>query len=147
VAGTHRRNFLLDLASAIGDVQDRGAANTGHAFNRVAAEWLGYELPENNFVDGAGDRGIDFWFESDSGFDIFQCKSHELSETGDIVFDPFDNEGVLDLGRAKLFLETDGAPEIQNEALKTFRHAWEHAVSSRRASKDPEPLSVNLRLR
>jgi hypothetical protein len=146
--GTHKRNFLSELASAIKEeTSERGLPNTGHGFNRVSAEWLGYDLDDNNFVDGAGDRGIDFWFQSDSGFDIFQCKSHELSENGDLGdLTPFDNEGVLDLGRVKLFLESDLTPEIQNEPLKQFRHAWEHAVSSRRASKEPEPISVNLRL-
>jgi hypothetical protein len=146
LAGTHKRNFLSDLANAIREAYERGLPNMGHAFNRVAADWLGYELGDNNFVDGAGDRGIDFWFESDSGFDLFQCKSHEVTDGGDIDLAPFDNEGVLDLGRIKLFLETEGPVETQNEALKNFRHAWEHAVSSRRATKEPEPLSVNLRL-
>ena len=146
MAGVHRRNYLSDLANDLREASERGSISTGYAFNRVAAEWLGYNLPDNCFVDGAGDRGIDFWFESDSGFDIFQCKSHEFLESGDLDLTPFDNEGVLDLGRARVFLETDGPLEIQNEPLKNFRHAWEHAVSSRRSSKDPEPISVNFGL-
>ena len=147
VFGAHKRNYLLELASAIREeTSERGLANAGLGFNRVAAGWLGYDLDDSNFVDGAGDRGIDFWFESDSGFDIFQCKSHELTESGDVDLSSFDNDGVLDLGRVKLFLESDNPIESQNEALKKFRHAWEHAVSSRRTAKEPEPISVNLRL-
>ena len=48
-------------------------------FGRLAAEWLDYDLPESNIVDGAGDKGIDFWFQSDSGFDVFQVKTHDSS--------------------------------------------------------------------
>jgi hypothetical protein len=144
--GTQRRNFLSDLTNSIREEYERGLPNTGQAFNRVAAEWLGYELADANFVDGAGDRGIDFWFESEHGFDIYQCKSRELPENGDVDLCSFDNDGVLDLGRAKLFLESDGPIDTQNEPLKNFRHAWEHAISSRRSAKDPEPILVNLRL-
>jgi AIPR protein len=147
LSGAHKRNFLSELASAIREeTSERGLANTGLGFNRVAAAWLGYELDDGNFVDGAGDRGIDFWFETDSGFEIFQCKSHELSETGDIDPSPFNNEGVLDLGRVEDFLESDRPMEDLREPLKKFRHAWEHAVSSRRTAKDPEAISVNMRL-
>ena len=45
---------------------------------RITAEWMGYNLDEDNFVDGAGDRGVDFWYASDTCFDIFQVKCHEL---------------------------------------------------------------------
>lgn len=143
---SHRRNLLSELASALRDVSERGSLTTGHAFNRVAAEWLGYEPEEGNFVDGAGDRGIDFWFESDSGFDIFQCKSHEFSPNAELDLSLFDNGGVSDLGRAKLFLLSEGPLETKNDALKNFHHAWEHAVASRRQTKDPEPIAVNLGL-
>lgn len=147
MSGTHKRNFLLELANAIREeTSERGLPGTGYGFNRIAAKWLGYDLDDGNFVDGAGDRGIDFWFESDSGFDLFQCKSHDLYENGEIDLSSFDNQGVLDLGRSKLFLESDRTIETQNEPLRKFRHAWEHAVSSRRSAKEPEPISVNLRL-
>jgi AIPR protein len=144
--GVHRNNLLFELADALRITSERNSLSPGFAFNRVAAEWLGYDLDEANFVDGAGDRGIDFWFESDSGFDIFQCKSHDLLPNLELDSGRFDSEGVSDLDRAKLFLLTDSEIDTQNEKLMNFRHSWEHAVSSRRAMKDPEPLAVNLAL-
>jgi hypothetical protein len=141
----HRHNLLAKLGSDIRRLREDQGISTGHAFSRVAAEWLGYDLDEDNFID-LKDRGIDFWFQSDAGFDIFQTKGRELAANGAINLDPLDDEGVKDLQAAKQFLLTKSEIEGMNEKLKKFRHEWDHSIGTRRMSKEPSPIIVNLGL-
>ena len=54
----HRANFENVLADLIRSLPEEEGLTSSEAFNRVAAEWLGYDLEEEAFVDGAGDRGV-----------------------------------------------------------------------------------------
>ncbi len=141
----HDRNLLSVLSQAIREISEQENIETDQAFNRIAADWLGYDTNSVAFVDGSGDRGIDFWFQSDSGFDIFQAKSHDLTEDGEIDLAPFNGEGIRDLERIKTFL-IGGSTDVRNPKLKQFRHSWDHAVSSRKLAKEPPPIDVNLGL-
>lgn len=115
---------------------------------RITAEWMGYNLNEENFVDGAGDRGIDFWYASDTSFDIFQVKCHELDDNNKIPNLNFDSKGVNDLTRIKSYLiSSDGGPD-KNTKLRKLKERWTY-VSQTLAmdtSKDNEERIINARL-
>ncbi len=145
IHASQRANLLGALASAIRDESEQSGLLFEQAFSRIAAEWLGYALEEQAFIDTAGDRGIDFWFQSDAGFDIFQVKSHDPNDDGSLNTSAFDNEGVKDLNRASTLL-LSGIGEVRNSGLKNFKHHWEHAISSRRAAKEPPPIVINFGL-
>ena len=138
----HQKNLTAILAADIREVCEALGLAPDKTFSRVAA--LGYDLPDFQFIDGAGDKGIDFWFQSDTGFDIFQAKTHEL-QGGTLDLSVFDDEGIKDLQRAKNFLLAE-VTSIRNEGLKQLRHRWEHAIGSRRGSPDRELITVNLSL-
>ncbi|HEX3103817.1 MAG TPA: AIPR family protein [Terriglobales bacterium] len=141
----HQKNLLHVLSSDLKEKTENHGIPLDKAFNRIAAEWMGYQLEDQHFVDGAYDKGIDFWFQSDLGFDIFQAKTHVLDPDGELCLDAFDKAGIDDLQRAKNFLL--GPPvDIRNEELKNFWHRWQHAIDSRRGAEDEEPLKVNFAL-
>jgi hypothetical protein len=142
---SHRHNLLQRLSSEIRGLAEERGISAFNAAARVAAEWLGYDLEEDNFIDQK-DRGMDFWFQSETGFDIFQTKSHELLPNGDIETSAFDDEGVKDLTRAKQFLLAQSKTVKGNEKLERFLHNWDHAIGTRRLGKEPDPLIVNLGL-
>jgi len=133
------------LALEIREVSEANNLPLDKAFSRLAAEWLGYQLDDSQFIDGANDKGIDFWFQSDVGFDIFQAKTHLPDSTGELDLQSFDKEGVTDLQRARGFL-LNPPTEIKNQQLKAFSHRWDHAIESRRGTDEGEPLKVNLGL-
>ncbi len=112
----HQKNLTAILAADIREVCEALGSTPDKAFSRVAARWLGYDLPDFQFIDGAGDKGIDFWFQSDTGFDIFQAKTHEVQD-GTLDLSVFDDEGIKDLQQAKNFLLAD-VTSIKNEGLK-----------------------------
>ena len=145
MSNAHESNFRQALAEDLRRVCDLHGAPLDRAFNRVAAKWLGYDLDTEHFVDGAGDNGLDFWFQTDMGFDLFQAKTHEWDESGELDWSRFDGEGVSDLSRLKNFLLSE-APDIRKDSLKAFWHRWEHAIDSRRGLPDADPLNVNLGL-
>jgi hypothetical protein len=140
----HHKNFLHALSSELKERCDSQGTALDKAFSHLAAEWLGYQLEDQQFVDGAHDKGIDFWFQSDLGFDLFQAKSHQWTD-GELLLDSFDKTGVTDLQRARAFL-LNPSVDIKNEELRFFRHRWEHAIDSRRGTDDADPLKVNLGL-
>lgn len=140
----HFANSLSALESAARLKSDELGLPLSTVFTRVVAEWLGYDLEAISFLDSK-DRGIDFWFETDSGFDIFQVKTHDHPDGKIDLGKPFDNEGVLDLHRVEKYLLAP-SPREPTDALRGFRHKWEHAISSKRAEKSAEPIVVNLGL-
>lgn len=142
----HRENLLATLASSVqGKLES--VPQEHQAFVRVAAEWLGYdELEEEKFVDGAGDRGLDFWYATDAGFDIFQVKSHDLGPLGKVNTDCFGSQGVQDLQRMLTFLSDERAGPVDNRRLEQFRRRWEHSITRRRMGEAAEPLQVSFGL-
>jgi hypothetical protein len=80
-----------------------------HAWARVAAELLGYKEEDVEFFDN-NDGGCDFYWAGDNVYQVFQCKMHELAESGDVDIDgSFGPEGIDDLARACEFLLEGGA--------------------------------------
>jgi hypothetical protein len=115
----HQKNLVHALSLELKERCDNNGMLVDRAFNRVAAEWMGYQLEDDHFVDGAHDKGIDFWFQSDLGFDVFQAKTHNLDAEGNLCLDQFDKSGVTDLQRAKNFLLNPPA-EIKTKNSKPF---------------------------
>lgn len=148
---SHRSNLQAGLLQQIEAQMEEAACTLPDAFNRVAAATLGYPTEDENIVDGAEDCGIDFWYESDSGFDIFQAKCHELT-SGRLLDDkPFDADGVRDLSRVLTLLRAPRPRKCINEKVRHFVRAWEHELSTRRTQvagdqAERDPLRVNLAL-
>ena len=140
----HFDNLLAVLEDEIRRKTDEYGITPEKAFSRVAAEWLGYDLDPGSFIDQK-DRGIDFWTQTDSGFNIFQVKSHEF-KTGALQSDKrFDHQGILDLQRVEKYLLSPAGAE-RNSLLKHFRHRWEHMIESKRFEKSEDAIEVNLGL-
>ena len=148
----HHANLIDMLKWDLQEIQNSELVTSEHqAFVRLAANWLGYEnLDEDkHFLDGAGDRGIDFWYATNSGFEIFQVKSHVTGSAGEIQITRFGSEGVQDLQRIVNFL-TDESATASNKKLKMFRQdQWEHAIEQHKistAEDQDEPFQVSLGL-
>jgi len=145
---SHRANLIDTLQNDIARHLELVSADH-QAFVRLAAEWLGYsELEEEkHFVDGSGDRGVDFWYSSASGFEVFQVKSHERGVSGRVQTERFDSQGVQDLQRIVSLL-THEKPEVGgSRKLANFRKQWEYAITTRRlAEAGEEPFLVSLGL-
>jgi len=120
--------------------------NESKAFTSLAADWLGYDLPEENITDGKDDKGIDFWFSTDSGFELYQVKSHKLTESGKLKLDKFNNEGINDLRRAAEFFLEASPKAPANQKITQLRKVWDMAIARRRLGEEPEPFDVFLKL-
>jgi len=139
-----RSNFESVLAELLRSRCEDEGLTLPNALNRVSAEWLGYELDDDAFPDGAGDRGVDFWFAHSAGFDVFQAKAHELLGGGTIDRGRFDSSGVRDLSRIREFLLQDTGSDVANEKLVKLKSKWDFEISGRRTGEQTEPLVVNL---
>ncbi len=143
--GIHFENLISYLEDQLNSKIEE-LENESIAFTSLAAEWLGYDLPDENITDGTNDKGIDFWFATDSGFELYQVKSHELSDTGNLNLNTFNNEAVNDLIRAAEFL-LEGTPKApMNKRVTLLRQAWDMAIAQRRLGEEPEPIDVFLKL-
>jgi hypothetical protein len=142
----HRENLLEALRRAVQEKLET-VSEEHQAFVRVAADWLGYDdLEEDDFVDGSRDRGVDFWYATDPGFEIFQIKSHELGPLGGVQTEAFGSDGVQDLQRILPFLTDENGGPVHSKRLERFRQRWEYSITRRRMGEAPEPLQVNLGL-
>lgn len=146
----HDENFKNQLLKDVLSVMEEKEIKSEEAFIWTVSRWLGYEPQPEYIVDGTGDRGLDFWYPSESGFDIFQLKTHLINEDSSINTSPFDKEGVMDLYRIKSYLiDEHGIPE-HNARLKDFKERWNHLIALRKQSNTSEdvnnPIYVNLGL-
>lgn len=139
-----RSNFEGVLSELLRTRPEEEGISAPQALNRIAAEWLGYDLDEDSFPDGARDRGVDFWFPHSAGFDIFQAKMHELLEDGSINRGRFDASGVRDLARIRELLLQDAGSDVGNEKLQKLKSKWDFEISGRRSDEEADPLVVNL---
>jgi hypothetical protein len=140
----HQSNFAQLLANQILEVSEN-TIDEASAFVRVAADWLGYQLEDDFFVDGAGDKGVDFWFHSDDGFDFFQVKSHQIKENS-LDLTPMGNSGVNDLRRILEFLKSDEIPQTANKKVQDLIKTWKMALATKSLGEEPEPIKINLYL-
>lgn len=142
----HLNNILETLTVDVHKKLGEGITTPHQAFIKVAAEWLGYDdLDDDNFVCGMGDRGNDFFNITETGFDIFQVKSHQLTSTGEIHGGLFDSEGVNDLNRVVSLL-LNGETKLDNKKLQKFMQSWLSTIMRRKMGTRTEPIEVNLGL-
>ena len=146
VSQTTHRQALVDILSE--DIRQEATEQSltfSTAAARVLLEWLGYELDQLTFIDGR-DRGIDAWLATDSGFDIFQVKTHQLMSDGFLDLRVFDGQGLRDLERAKTFLLHERSQNIQNQKLKQLLYQWDAAIRNHKLTGNVVPLPVTLHL-
>lgn len=138
-----RKNYLQLLAENIRDRSLKDDVKDSLAAQYIIADKLGYEVSDDNFIDGAGDRGIDFWFASDKGLYVHQVKTHNLTDDGLINEDiPFNNSGITDLMRAKNYLLSD-EPSTRLHKIKI---ALNHLMENHKSQEVSRPIPIVLRL-
>ncbi len=142
---THRQTLLDALTEGIQTRAVEDSIPFSTAATRVLLEWLGYELEDDAFIDGS-DRGIDAWVATETGFDIFQVKTHQPDLTGSFHLAPFDGTGVRDLQRARTFLLQERAENVQNKKLKALLYRWGSTIRSRGLAPDSTAIPVTLHL-
>lgn len=141
---SHKLNFIQMLTENVVDKTEE-TIDEASAFVRVAADWMGYDIDEDNFLDGAKDRGIDFWQSSDKGFDFIQVKSHQIFD-GKIELKKMNGSGVSDLRRILELLKLDQLPEEANLKVKRLLREWKIEVNKKALVEEPEPVNANIYL-
>src|SRR5688572_17802698 len=141
------QNHLTNLAQNILEASAKNNVEIPYAAALVIAEKLGYELDDlGEFVDGKGDRGVDFWYISDSGLYIYQVKTHHLIDGEFLDVETlFDNTGVTDLIRAKTFL-FDTETVLPNHKLFKLRQAFRTLLDNHKSQESANPIHVYFSL-
>ncbi len=153
------RETLIDiLRTEIIDKAEEEGLPFYSAAPRVLISWLGYQSEDEGvedrvtFID-AKDSGIDAWYLADSstspdtGIEIFQVKTHELTSDGLLCLDPFDNEGVNDLTRAKNLLLSDISQHpVSNEKIKELLTNWSYTIKNWELRETQSEILVTLNL-
>lgn len=141
-----RQTHLDTLADEIREVAARDDLPFEHAAERIIALKFGYDLDEVQFVDGAGDRGIDFWYASNGGLYVYQVKTHYQTEYGQLnINTPFDSKGVSDLMRAKNFLLGNTVVD-EDHRLATLKNHFKRLIRDHESRGSDNPLHVFLTL-
>ena len=141
-----RQTLLTALVNDINQVAVNNDLPFPQAAQYIIAQRLGYDLDDVEFVDGSGDRGIDFWYASSGGIYVYQVKTHELNESGHIdEIIPFDNSGVQDLVRAYTFMTSDERPDKEHR-LSPLLDKLEALVRNHKSNETTTPVQVNFSL-
>jgi hypothetical protein len=140
------KTYLDSLENQIRDEADKLSLPVSFAAARVIANILGYDNEDVNFVDGKGDRGIDFWYSSEGGLYAYQVKTHDFTEDGHIDYQSkFNSDGVKDLMRIRSFLLGNGAID-DNHKLVKFSDTFHRLVRNHKSQEIENPLQVYLSL-
>ncbi|MEP7287675.1 MAG: AIPR family protein [Chloroflexota bacterium] len=141
----HYQTYLDNLVNDIREYAAEEGLQLPFAAERVIAQRLGYDLEDLEFIDGAGDRGIDFWYATEDGLYIFQVKTRQVSDRGIFDYESlFDHKGVTDLMRAYNFLMSPDEPNHQR--LVGIKDALNHLVKNHVVQNIENPISVRLTL-
>lgn len=145
---THRENIITNYLEAVRLYSDEYNKALSHAYARVSIDWLGYENDEEFFIDGAEDRGLDYWFPTNDGFDIFQIKSIDSLDNDKVTNKNFDKDCLHDIHRIYNFLVDSEGITGKNTKLKLFKERWSHLLSSKRLASDEESsvIIININL-
>lgn len=142
---THRQNVIDTLTETIRQRATDEGLSFAAASSRVLLEWLGYDGTEISFLDSR-DRGVDAWFATESGIDIFQIKTHELNRDDVLDLSPFDGQGVRDLERAKNLLLTEQPNNLSQKSLKELLYRRDSMLRTRNLQSDQSELPIILHL-
>ncbi len=141
----HYQTYLDELLNSVRDCITEEGLPFPQAAQRVIAERLGFDLDDLRFTDGAGDRGIDFWYGAESGLYIFQVKTRQQKDRGLIDYEtPFGNDGITDLSRARDFLLSSTVPD--DVRLAEIKDAQDHLIRNHEAVGADNPVPVRLTL-
>ena len=143
---TQRNNIVANFLDRVSLDNDENNAALSQSYSKVAIDWLGYENSDEFFIDGAEDRGLDYWFPTDDGFDIFQVKSVDSLNINDVLSKKFDKDCLHDIHRIFNFLLDDEGIAIKNSKLKNFNERWLHLLSSKRLASENEASSININI-
>lgn len=141
----HRQNFIDDLRNEIIEKAEDENKEFHTAATRVLLSWLGYEEKDITFIDSK-DSGIDAWKITDTGLEIFQIKTHDLTHDELMCLDPFDNEGVNDLGRVKKLLCFSGINKTVTNSVNNLLGRWLYILEQRKAQEVQKSILVTLNL-
>lgn len=145
-------NFRSEFIKDVLAFSEQEQKTIDAAFVRISARWLGYDIPDDDFIDGAGDRGIDFWYASEASIELFQVKGHELDDFYNIQDKKFDNEGVNDLRRIKSFMLDNESPTSLKADLRKVKERFNYIINSIKSDLEfkriekAEPLTVKCGL-
>jgi hypothetical protein len=132
------------LASDIREEDAKSEFGIPFAAERVIAAKLGYDSEDIDFVDGAGDRGIDFWYSSEGGLYFYQVKTHDLNDDGSINYKKkFDSEGVKDLMRIQHFLLNDDILSEEHRLAKV-KETFNRLIRNHKSQEIENPLHIYL---
>lgn len=124
---SHKQNFTDILRDDIVNYAEENSLSVANSAARVLLEWLGYDIEDLNFLDNK-DSGIDAWSITERGIDIYQVKTHDLTNQGQINTDSFDNSGVNDLTRAKTLLCSYDLDNNVSKQVKTLLDRWSYLL-------------------
>ena len=116
------------------------------AAQRVIAQRLGYDLEDVEFVDGAGDRGIDFWSASPEGINIYQVKTHLPKDDGTLdLHKPFDSAGVNSLSQAFNFISTQDGVDSESRLYKLL-DIIDRSAQAHKLKETSDPINIGFSL-
>lgn len=138
------------IAGQIEEVSVQEDLDHPHAWSRVVGHMLGYDPEQLNFVDG-NDGGVDFYANSGSIYEVYQCKMHNMDDAGALDIDtPYDIEGIQDLQRAFGILLDGAAPRRLDARILSLRaqlrEEMELLPETSNDSDAPNQLSVVFHL-
>lgn len=140
---TLRASYIESLHSDILQKMENDGLTFAAASVRVLLEWLGYENSDVTFLDGR-DRGVDAWFATEAGIDIFQVKTHELDKNQLLDLSPFDSDGIKDLERAMSFILYEEVADIDRKPLKDLLYRRDYLLRNRSLQEERVDLPITL---
>lgn len=140
-----RTNYLTILREEIVELSDSENLSIPNAAVRKLLEWIGYNLEDVEILDNK-DSGIDAYSVTDRGIDIYQVKTHELTQEGELDTSTFDNSGVNDLMRAKNILISNSKNSAISQQVKTLIQKWNYLINESIIQENISPLSLTLNL-
>ncbi len=130
--------LAANIARRIEETADQEELQQYDAWALVAAEIMGYDIEDGEFLRG-NDGGIDFFYQGDRVYEVFQCKMHELTDVGAAnTSDSFGPEGVNDLRRAMSILLKGQSPKNLDARIRSMKAQLLEDLSLVGADEDPE---------
>lgn len=143
---TFQEAYLAALISEIYEHAAKYDMRFPHAAQHIMASRLGYNEEVVEYVDGAGDRGIDFWYASNGGLYVYQVKTHEPDEFGIVdTRRKFDRSGVTDLQRARSFLLSSTVPD-EDHRLTNIKDTLNRMIDNHISQDSTDHFPIYLTL-
>lgn len=145
---SHSQSFIDNLNQHILEIATDENLSYHDASLRGVLDWLGYEIEDASYIENA-DRGIDAWIATEGinrGLDIFQVKTHDLTDNGNLELSNFDDHGINDLRRAKDFLVYETISNVRSKKLKELLSTWNSILIEHKQRESENPLRVTLNL-